>query len=323
MACQQPRDERPYLQVAIADFHEAWFRPMGFQLRIVSNSPAVIEAAEASFGLFGSAVPSDAPDLVFRLYEHEIDDGAPGNPLFRIEGPLVYQTTGRDSVLVADRERGLTYGYFSRTTLEDLPFFRWHFLDLALFFILEWRGFLGIHGAAICKNGRALLLRGPSGQGKSTLTYAGARDRFQALAEDVVWIGSSNDLWWGIPSSFHLLPDAKELFPELRSHRALVQLNGKRKIPVDLRRVRPGSVVTSGRPGPIVMMRRIPGRACRLEKLALDDAFGEWLSGCATKEREATDYERRVSSLLRCGAYRLHLGDDIEQALDLLEPLFD
>ena len=33
--------------------------------------------------------------------------------------------------------------------------------------------------------------------------------------------------------------------------------------------------------------------------------------------------ERRVFSLLRCGAYRLHLGDDIEQALDLLEPLFD
>ena len=296
---------------------------MGFQLRIVSNSRSVTGAAEASFGLFGPEVASGAPDLTFHLYEHAINDGIPGNPIFRTEGPLVYQTTGRDSVLVADREKGLAYGYFSRTTLHDRAFFRWHFLDLALFFMLEWRGFLGVHGAAICKNGKALLLRGPSGHGKSTLTYAAARDRFQALAEDVVWIGSNNDLWWGMPSSFHLLPDAKELFPELRSHRALVQLNGERKIPVDLRRVRPGSVVTSGRPGPVVMMRRIQCRACRLEKLALDDAFGEWLSGCATKEQEATDYERRVFSLLRCGAYRLHLGDDIEQALDLLEPLFD
>ena len=211
MDCQQRRDERPYLQAAIADHHEAWFQPMGFQLRIVSNSRAVIEAAEASFGLFGPALPSDAPDLVFRLYEHEIDDGAPGNPLFRIGGPLVYQTTGRDRFWLPTR--GLTYGYFSRTTLKDPPFSRWHFLDLALFFMLEWRGFLGIHGAAICKNGRALLLRGPSGQGKSTLTYAGARDRFQALAEDVVWIGSNNDPWWGIPSSFHLLPDAKSSSP--------------------------------------------------------------------------------------------------------------
>jgi hypothetical protein len=323
MDYQQPRDERLYLQATMADCHEAWFRPMGFQLRIVSNSRAVIEAAEASFGLFGPAVPSGAPDLEFRLHGHEIDDGAPGDPILRIEEPLVYQTTGRDSVLVADRERGLAYGYFSRTTLEDPAFFRWHFLDLVLFFMLEWRGFLGIHGAAICKNGRAVLLRGPSGQGKSTLTYAGARARFQALAEDVVWIDSNNDLWWGIPSSFHLLPDAKELFPELRSHRALVQLNGERKIPVDLRRVRPGSVVTSGRPGPVVMMRRIPGRASWLEKLELDDAFDEWLSGCATKEQEVTDYERKVLSLLRCGAYRLCFGDDIDQALDLLEALFD
>ena len=65
MDCQQRRDERPYLQAAIADHHEAWFQPMGFQLRIVSNSRAVIEAAEASFGLFGPALPSDARTWCF------------------------------------------------------------------------------------------------------------------------------------------------------------------------------------------------------------------------------------------------------------------
>ena len=225
MDCQQRRDERPYLQAAIADHHEAWFQPMGFQLRIVSNSRAVIEAAEASFGLFGPALPSDAPDLVFRLYEHEIDDGAPGNPLFRIGGPLVYQTTGRDSVLVADRERGLTYGYFSRTTLKDPPFFRWHFLDLALFFMLEWRGFLGIHGAAICKNGRALLLRGRAARAR-----APSPTRAPATASRPwrrTWSGSVRTTTHGGASfSFHLLPDAKSSSPSFDRIAPLVQLNG-------------------------------------------------------------------------------------------------
>jgi len=323
MGCQHPRDERPYLQASIADRREAWFGPMGFRLRVLSNSHFVIDAAAASFGLFGAQGPGQPPDFEFHLHQHEIDDRVPGNPIFRTEGPLVYQTTGRDSTLVADRDRGLAYGYFSRTTLEDAAFFRWHFLDLALYFMLEWRGFLGIHGAAICRNGRALLLRAPSGQGKTTLAYAAARARFQALAEDVVWVDLKGELLWGIPASFHLLPDARELFPELRPLEALAQLNGERKLTVDLRSVRPGSVVTSGRPGPVVMLRRVPGQASRLKRVAVDDAYEEWLAGCSSREQDAPDYRRKVRSLLRIGAYRLHFGDDIDAALDLLEPLLD
>lgn len=323
MSGQDPIEERPYLRAPIGDVHEAWFRPMGFQLRVLSNSRAVTDTAMESYGLFGQANPTNGADFEFHLYEHEIDDGVPGNPIFRTDGPFLYQTTGRDSVLVADRERGYAYGYFSRTTLADPAYFRWHFLDLALFFMVEWRGFLGVHGAAICKNGRAILLRAPSGHGKSTLAYAGSRCRFQALAEDVVWIDLKNDLWWGAPSSFHLLSDARNLFPELEAVQAVIQLNGEHKMPVDVRQIRPDSVVTSGQPGQVVLMRRAPGETSRLEEVAPDESYQEWLAGSATKEQDVPDYERKVRSLLRRGVYRLHFGDDIETALGLLEPLFD
>lgn len=316
-------EERPYLQKPLEDLNQAWFQPMGCRLLVVSNSRAVIDIARESFGIFGAVRARRSPDLTFHLHENEVDDGVLGQPIFRSQGPLVYQTTGRDSVLVVNREAGLAYGYFSRTTLGEPDFFRWHFLDPALFFLLEWRDFIGIHGAALCRDGRAVLLRGASGQGKSTLAYAGARSRFQALAEDVVWMDAANDRWWGIPSSFHLLSDAKTLFPELSSAPAARGLNGEIKVSVDLSSIRPNSTATSARPGPVVLLQRAPGETCRLERLGYEESRREWGSGSSVKEHEAPAYDRYVSSILRRGAYRLHFGDDIPVALDLLEPLFD
>ena len=74
---------------------------MGFTMHIICNTPAIIAAAETSFGRFGSAQPTAPPDFTFRLFEHDVDDGQPGQAVFRMEGNLLYQTTGRDSTLVA------------------------------------------------------------------------------------------------------------------------------------------------------------------------------------------------------------------------------
>ena len=190
---------------------EALFKPMGLVVRVTSNSPLAMEAAEASFRIFGPVEAGRTPDLTFRIFQHDVDQGALDEPIYRTDGPYVYQTSGRGSTLVLNLETGFAYGYFAPRTLAAREFFCWHFLDFGLFFMLEQRGFFGVHGAALTKNGRALLLRGPSGQGKTTLAYAGARSRFKALSEDVVWIDKRSDRWWGTPSRFHLLPDAKEL----------------------------------------------------------------------------------------------------------------
>ena len=109
---------------------EAWFRPMDLNLHITSNTAAIIQAAETSFGRFGSALPVETPDFTFRLFKHDLDDGQPGQPIFRREGHLLFQTIGRDSMLVADLARGFSFGYFSATTLANPAYFRWHFLEL-------------------------------------------------------------------------------------------------------------------------------------------------------------------------------------------------
>lgn len=303
---------------------EAWFRPMGFSLRLETDSPAILAAARASFRGFGDQPPSPDPDLVFRLFEGaggNGGDGEPEEPVLWFDRPHVRQASAEGSELVLDCAAGRASGTFSAATLAHPAWFRWHYLDLALFFMLEQRGFVGIHGAAVARDGRALLLRAPCGQGKTVLTYAAARQGFQALAEDVVWLGPGDRRWWGAPWAFRLLPDARGLFPELDGYRPSVQINGEEKIEVDLEEVRPGSTVVSARPGPVVSLRRAPGETSRLEPVAPDEARDEWLAGCASREREIAGYGAAVAPLLERGVHRLRFGDDIDRAVELLAEL--
>lgn len=306
--------------------YEAWFRPMEFTLHVISNSPAIMQAAEASFGGFGVTPPTVSPDLTFHLFEHAIDDGELGQPIFRRAGPYVYQTIGRDSTLVANTASGFAYGYFSPTTLANPAFFRWHFLELAFFVMLSPRGLMGVHGAAIVKNNRALLIRAANGGGKSTLAFAAIRRGYQLLAEDVVWleIGRmplSALRWWGLPWSFHLLPDAKTLFPELTAYEPVLQTNDELKLEVDVEQLYPGSTTVKAQAGPVVLLERVPGSECRLEQLDLATATDLWLAGIAGSETEHPNYHHYVKNLLTKNAYRLYFGDDIEAGVDLLEQL--
>ena len=318
--------EIAYLAAPTGTPREAWFRPMGLAVRLVTDSPEILAAAAAAFGGYGAHPPetADAADTTFRLFAHSVDDDTLGTPLLRVDGALIYQTAGRGATLVIDRAAGAAFGYFSPAALANPAFFRWHFLDLALFFFLEERGFLGLHGSALARDGRGLLLRAPCGQGKSTLTYAAARRRFQAVAEDIVWIAPDGGALWGMPWTFHLLPDAVRLFPELDGRAPVRQLNGEEKIAVDLESLRPGSTAPSAEAAGVLLLRRRPGSRSRLESTTPAAAWAEWLAGGASRESEVPGYEARAQALLAGRpVHRLELGDDLEEALDLLEELLE
>lgn len=307
------------------DSHQtAWFQPMGFTLHLTSNSPAIIAAAQTSFGRFGPAEPIEQPDFTFRLFAHDVDDGPGGPPIFRLEESLLYQSTGRDSTLVADLAAGLVFGYFSATTLADPVSFRWHFLELAFFMLLESRGLMGVHGAALVKEGQAVLLRAYSGGGKTTLAYAAATSgKFQALAEDVVWLDSRRNLWWGMPWSFHLLPDAKTLFPGLTAYQPVLQTNGEMKLEVNLETIRPGSTVVSAQPKALVLVERLVGGKSRLEPLPSAAVSELWSAGSTGLEMKLPHHPAHLETLFKNKAYLLSFGDDIEAGVALLETIFE
>jgi hypothetical protein len=305
-----------------ATLNTATFQPMGFNLEITSNSLAVLKAAETSFGWFGPARNNATPDFTFRLLTHQESGKPPGRPIFRREGEMIFHTAGPQATLVANLSQGQAFGYFSPAVVADQAYFRWHFLELALFQMLEASGFMGVHASALVKNDRAIMLRAPSGGGKSTLAYAGARGRFQALAEDVVWVAPQNGRWWGLPGSFHLLPDARSLFPELANYRPVVQTSGEMKLVLNLEQLRPASTVGVARPGKVVFVIRTPNQPSRLEAISARTAHTLWPLGQTGQESKLPHHPAIVKILLAQETYRLFYGDDLEQTLDLLESLF-
>ena len=298
------------------------FRVFGFTLAIHTNSQSIVEAALTSFGRFGQVeTPITEPDFVFYLQAHQQDSGQITPPRFHAEGDLACQTMGQDAVITANLQTGRAEGQFSPTVLAQQPFFRFHFLEFAFFVMLSRRGMMGVHGAAVVQQGHAVLLRAQSGGGKTTLAYAAARSTFQALAEDVVWLDLKRGLWWGRPWSFHLLPDAKTLFPELAPYQPVVQTNGEMKLEVDLETIRAGSTITCAEPGPVVLVERLPGGCSRLEPFSLAEAKPLWDAGRAGNERSFPEYDHHITTLLQNNAYRLYFGDDIDAGVALLQGL--
>ena len=302
---------------------ERSYYPFNFKLRLVSNSAAILDAAEAAFGQFGPPPAEQSPDFNFHFTETAAAATALTPPSFTLNGSLATRHLGEAATLTVNTKTGLAEGTFSATVLANPAFFRWHFLELAFFLMLPPRRFLGVHGAALVKDNRAILLRAQSGGGKTTLTYAGARGRYQALAEDVVWIDTRHGAWWGMPWAFHLLPDSKRLFPELNPYTPILQTNGELKLEVNLEAIRTGSTVATASPGSVVLLERLPGGASRLERLPLVEAKSIWLAGAAGNETDFPGYECQIEALLRDQVYRLYFGDDIDAALDYLDSLFE
>lgn len=299
------------------------FRPMGFTLQVVSNSSAIIAASEDAFARFGPVDDETAPDFNFHFFEHEVDDPHLHFPVFRQQGHLIYQTASAVSTLVADCAEGFAFGYFSPALLANRPLFRAHFVELAFFVMLSRHGLMGVHGAALVKNNRAALLRAQSGGGKTTLAYAGARRNLQAMAEDVVWLDTKNEIWWGMPWTFHLLPDAKALFSELAPYQPVLQTNEELKLEVFLETIRPNSTTVSALPGPVILVERLPGGRSKLEPIDRATAKPLWLAGYAGTEKSFPGYQTYIDELLAANTYRLYFGDDIDDAVDLVEALLD
>ncbi|GAB4454585.1 MAG: hypothetical protein Kow0031_36510 [Anaerolineae bacterium] len=296
--------------------------PMGLTLRLISNSRAVLAAAEASFGRFGPPPAEAPPDLTFRLYRHPLDDGPPTAPVFRREGNLLIQSAGRDNILTAHLPGGEALGYFSPAVLADAPYFRWHFLELALYQMLEARGWMGVHASALVRNGRALLLRAASGGGKSTLALAGARSgQFKALAEDVVWLEPDGGRCWGLPWHFHLLPDAPRLFPELAGQPPRLQTSGEMKLEIEPEQFWPGSTVCRAWPAALVFVARAPGESSRLEVITPAEARRLWPLAQTGLESQLPHHPAHIRRLTGGATYRLYFGDDIDAALALLAGL--
>jgi hypothetical protein len=133
------------------------------------------------------------------------------------------------------------------------------FLTIPLMEMLKRRSIFSVHAGAVSKRGRAILLAGPSGAGKTTLTLSLVRHGMAFLGDDLTFLAGKNG---GGPlqvlpfaDEVDLLPDAAYRFPELGDALAQPRLPGWPKHALRLEDVTDVELAGSCAPTAVVMLR--------------------------------------------------------------------
>jgi hypothetical protein len=296
------------------------YYPYGFPVEIAADSREVLEAANESWGLHQPRFSK--PPIRIHVMTGEGSRELPPAPAFRAQRHLLTIISDQYNFAVCDRLQAFGYCWVTRATLADPVFFRWHFLDAAVYILLEQTSCTGVHAACVVREGSGVLLIGASGMGKSTLAYACARQGWTFVTDD-----GSTLLWdrrdravAGEPHRFRFREGAAEIFPELRGLTVGRQLDHKPTIEVRTAGlpIRTAPECTVER---IVFLDRCPGRSARMAPVGMEEARERLMGDTTLWEPEVQ--ARRIEvleSLLEAPAFELRYSSH-EDAVPLLERL--
>jgi hypothetical protein len=294
------------------------YYPYGFPVDVASDAPEVLDAAHESFGAY--APRFDRPPLRLHVMVSE-GSGLPPAPVLRGQRHLLEWVSDRDNFAVIDRRERFGFCCVTRATIADPVFFRWHFLDAQIYMLLELNYFTSLHAACVAREGAGILLYGESGVGKSTLTYACARQGWTYISDDassVVWNGGRTVI--GESHRFRFRAEAPDLFPELRGRTVGRELDRKPTIEVftaDL----PIRKAADCRVEHIAFLDRRPGIRPGITQMGKDEAQERLMADMPSFDPEL-DAQRMqvVESIAEAPAFALRYSN-YQEAVLLLEQI--
>jgi hypothetical protein len=208
--------------------------PIGYPVRIETNSMDVVRAADELWGMFPCL--RQTPPVQVRFIVAESGKSAERTtPDLRGQRHLISWTMGPDNHAVADLASGFVFGWFTPASVADRSWFQYRVLLSLVGLTIESLYSTPVHAAAVARNGRALLLCGDSGAGKTCLAYACARRGWTYLSDDAIEIDRDCAELIAIGDPYHVRfrSSASAIFPELARFPAVVRPTGKPDIEVD------------------------------------------------------------------------------------------
>ncbi len=175
-----------------------------------------------------------------------------------------------------------------------------------------------MHGACVARSGRALLLCGESGAGKSSLAYACAERGWTFLSDDASHLSMLEPgRVVGDCRRISIRESAASMFPELESARAKAMLNGKRALMLDTLALRHWSRATwAAAAGCVFLARRSgPGRLSQYDPVLARSYFRGYVQW---GDQHARNLQYEL--LIRRGCWRLEY-DSAGEAIALLDRL--
>jgi hypothetical protein len=260
--------------------------PLGFPLKIETNSEDVLEAAAASWSFFPCAFEEE-PIVLSVGVSDGTERSLPRPPTFRSRNHLLSIVSDAENFLVCDFARGYHFGWISQTLAEEAAFLRYYFLDVAVLTMVQQRFLAPIHGACVARNGRGMLLCGPSSAGKSTLAYGCSRAGWTYVSDDATFLLRSGPDRYAIGNchSIRFRESTKRLFPELFSLSPSLRPNGTRRIETFTRDLPISTAFACVIDHLVFLDRNQPGPA-RLERALPARAF-DWFAGFACYGEES------------------------------------
>ncbi|HKR26784.1 MAG TPA: hypothetical protein VJS11_04990 [Acidobacteriaceae bacterium] len=228
-ACREaePPSFEEYYNDAPALTMETMFYPLGFPLRVRSNSEDALRVCRMKWGRFEQAFDTDPMEThihVVETYSRE----CPPAPTYRVVEETLLVTADADNVCVAQFPRGKTRMVVSAAAIAHPSYFTQTFLEAASASQLWTRFATPIHAACVALDGRGVLLCGDSGAGKSSLSYACARAGWQFISDDCSYL-LHNQAGRNVLGDCHQVrfrPSAAELFPEIADAEVTPRLDG-------------------------------------------------------------------------------------------------
>jgi hypothetical protein len=208
--------------------------PMGFPLRIETNSADVLDAVSQ----FCSGWPNrngHSQPVTVRIAVSDSESSAPGTPaIFSGQGHLVSVIQDPENFAIADISRSFAFARFTRNVARDAAHLRYHFLEPIVWLLLDAAHLAPLHASCVALHGCAVILCGDSGAGKTSLAYACARRGWNYLSDDATHVlrGREPVTVAGRPFHIRFRESARDLFPELNAFTAERRPNGKLDIEV-------------------------------------------------------------------------------------------
>ena len=198
-------------------------------------------------------------------------------------------------------------------------------LTLPLMEALKRRGQYSLHAAGLSLNGRALLLAGGRGAGKSTLAITLLRAGFGFLGDDIVFLSRDDDglRVSAFPDEIDVTDETVKLFPELRHLADRPRTPGSPKRQFRAEDVYRSNVVWESRPAALVFPGVADSDSSRLEPMDRDEALLELAPNVLLTEPSSSQaHLDALAQLIReSECYRLRTGRDLDALPRLLRGL--
>jgi hypothetical protein len=314
---------KSYLNARAKLHYEAMHFPLGYPVRVLSNSPDVLAAANESWSAFHPVFHREPLEILFDVKPgNGASQTLPPAPEYMLKDSLFMQVADIDNFFIADLKKGRAMGRVTKETAAAAKYFRYHFLEAAALCMVSALRAAAVHGACVRIDGKGVLLCGESGDGKSTLAFAGSRRGWTYVTDDASYIPLDRDdrLVVGNCNQVRFRPSAAEIFPELAGRAITPRAAGKPSVEVRTSQWPDLAIANSALVEHIVFLNRKWVDNQELVPVRPSSVWPWFRQSLLSTSESRLGQERALKRLLGAGIYELRYRD-LDWAIERLNQL--